>query len=110
MSKGSKGAVRRGVGVPANYRHTRQGRALLRTYHVHNSLPRIIDLKLHDIEVLAVLVQCLHLQAGHRISNRCYTAAALLPLGGNVVIGHRQVRIASPRLATGEAQPLKSLR
>ena len=66
-------------------------------------------LEFDDVEIAAVVVQGLHLQARHRIGDGRHPAAALHALGGHVVVGHRQVGVQAPGLAPRHAQAFERL-
>ncbi len=98
-------AVRRGMRIAAHHRHTRQGRALLRADHVHDTLTLVVHAEFDDVEVGAVLVECLDLQPRYRVFD------ALAAIGGrDVMVGGRQVGRGAPQRTTGQTQPLKRLR
>ena len=109
VGQGAQGAVGGGVGIAADDGHPGQGRALLRPHHMHNTLAHVVDLEFDDVEIAAVVVQGLHLQARHRVGNGRHPATALHALGGHVVVGHRQVGVQAPGLAPRHAQALESL-
>ena len=54
------------MGIAADYRHPRQGRTQLRPNDVDNALPRIVDLKFDNVEVLAVVIQSFYLKLRNR--------------------------------------------
>ena len=99
-----------GVRVAADHGHARQGRALLRADHVDDALAHVVHLEFQDAEVLAVLVQGLHLQARDRIGDGHQPAVTLGPGGGHVVVGGGEVGVDPPGLAPGQAQALEGLR
>ena len=61
LGQGAERAVGGGVGVTADDAHARQGRALLRTDHMHDTLALVLDLEFQDAELIAVPVQRFHL-------------------------------------------------
>ncbi len=76
------------------------GESLLRRYHVHDALQRIVHVVQRDAELLAVPRQRLELRAGDVVGNR----QPALP-GGDVVVGgrYRQVGAAHPAPVLPEA-------
>ena len=59
----AEGAVGGGMRITANHGHAGQCRALLRADDVDDALTHIVHLEFEDAEVIAVLVQRLHLDA-----------------------------------------------
>ena len=106
----TEGAVGGGVRVTADHGHARQGGALLRADHVDDALTAVVHLELEDAEVIAVLVEGLHLNARHFIDDG-FQATLALGLGGrHVVVRGGDVGVDAPRLAPGQTQPLEGLR
>lgn len=103
-------AMRGGVRIAADHGHARQGGALLRADHMHDALARIVHLELEDAEVVAVLIQRLHLQARDFVGDRLQPALALGTRGRHVVVGRGDVGVDAPRLAPGQAQAFERLR
>ena len=101
-------AMRRGMRVTANNRHTRQGRALLRADDVYDALANVVDFELGDTEGIAVFVQSLDLQARHGVGD---ARIALRTLGRrHVVVTHRQISIDAPHGTVVNRQAFKCLR
>ncbi len=101
-------AVRRGMRVTADYRHTGQGGALFGADDMHDTLAYIIHVEFIDAEVLTVLIQGLDLHARDRVGNTADPATA--PGGWHIVIGHRKHGSGAPGPAPGQPQPLERLR
>src|SRR6056297_885633 len=107
VSKTAKRSVSRGMGITANYAHTRQSGALLRSDHVNNALALVLDLELKDSKLVAVLVEGFHLDPGHRVHD---TFNAPSTVGGRyVVVWRRNIGINPPRPALGKTQAFKCL-
>ncbi|MNQ86901.1 hypothetical protein D3C85_1021070 [compost metagenome] len=110
MGQRAEGAVGRGVRVAADHGHARQGRALLRADHMDDALAHVVHLEFEDAEVVAVLVEGLHLQARDLVGDGLQTALALGLGGRHVVIRGGDVGVDAPRLAPGQTQPFEGLR
>ena len=108
MSQTAKSAVSRSMRITADNAHARQRRTLLRPNHVHDALALILDLELENPEFVTVLVQRLHLSAGHRIHNAVDTFVTIR--GRNVMIRSGNIGINPPRLAASQTKALKGLR
>ncbi|MNZ51345.1 hypothetical protein D3C78_691550 [compost metagenome] len=106
----AEGAVGGGVRVAADHGHARQGGALLRADHVDDALAAVVHLEFEDAEVVAVLVEGLHLQARHFVVDRLEAALALGLGGRHVVVRGGDVGIHAPRLAPGQTQTFEGLR
>ena len=77
---------------------------------MNDALAAVVHLEFEDAEVIAVLVEGLHLQARHFIGDG-FQAALALGLGGrHVVVRGGDVGVDAPWLAAGQTQPLKGLR
>ncbi len=110
MGQCSESAMRRGVRVPADHCHPRQGCALLWADHMNDALTNVVHLEFKNAKVVAVLVQSLHLDTGNLIGDR-FQAALTLALGSrHIVIRGGNVGIDAPWLAPGQAKPFKRLR
>src|SRR5690554_800365 len=108
MSQATKGAVGRCVGITTDNAHTRQGCPLLRPDHMHYALALVFDLEFQNPELIAVLVQSLHLGAGNGVND---AVDAFVTIGSrHVMIRRRDVGINPPGLAVGQAQTFKRLR
>ena len=106
----AEGTMGGGVRVAADHGHARQGGALLRADHVDDALTAVVHLEFEDAEVIAVLVEGLHLNARHFIDDG-FQATLALGLGGrHVVIRGGDVGVDAPRLAPGQTQPFEGLR
>lgn len=110
MRQRAERAVRGGMRIAADHGHARQGGALLRADHMHDALARVVHLELEDAEVVAVLVQGLHLQARDCVGDRLQPALTLGTRGRHVVVGRGDIGVDAPRLAPGQAQAFESLR
>ncbi len=110
MGQRAEGAVGGGVRVAADHGHARQGGALLRADHVDDALAAVVHLEFEDAEVIAVLIESLHLNARHLIDDGFQTALALGAGGRHVVVRGGDVGVDAPRLAPGQTQPLEGLR
>ncbi len=106
----TEGAVGGSVRVTANHGHARQCRALLRADHVDDALTHVVHLEFEDAEIVAVLVQRLHLNARNLVGNGLQTTLALALGGRHVVVRGGDVGVDAPRLAIGQAQPFEGLR
>ena len=109
MGQGAEGAMGGGVRVAADHGHPRQGGALLRADHVNDALAAVVHLEFEDAEVIAVLVEGLHLQARHFVGDRLQAALALGLGGRHVVVRGGDVGVDAPRFAAGQTQTLKGL-
>lgn len=109
MSQCTKGAVGRCVRVAADHRHARQRCALLRANHVDDALTNIVHLEFEDAEVVAVLIQRLHLDARGFVGNGI-DARLAIRRGRHVVVDGGDVGIDAPGLALGQAQAFERLR
>ena len=96
--------------VPAHNGHTRQRYALLRPYHMHDTLAHIVNLEFKNVKITAVIVQCLNLQPRNRVYDSGNTTAAFMHLCGYVMVGDSEVRINTPRLSTRNTQAFEGLR
>ena len=106
----TEGAVGGGVRVTADHGHAGQRCALLRANHVDDALAHVVHLEFENAELVAVLVQGLHLNTRNLIGNGFQAALALAPGGRDVVVGGGDVGVDAPRLAPGQTQPLERLR
>ncbi|CEI77608.1 Flp pilus assembly protein TadG [Pseudomonas aeruginosa] len=106
----AEGAVGGSVRVAADHGHPREGRALLRTDHMDDALAHVVHLEFGDAEVVAVLVEGLHLQARDLVGDGGDAALALGAGGRHVVVRGGDVGVDPPRLAPGQAKTLEGLR
>ena len=103
--EGAEGAVGGGVGIAADDGRARQGETLFGTDDVDDTLARIVHREVRDVEVGAVLVQGLDLEARFVIFD---TGRAVRRR--HIVVGDGQGGIGTANLAPGIAQALESLR
>ena len=102
----AEGAMRARMGVAADNRHARQGRALFGPDHMDDPLARIAERKVRLDSMLAhVGVELVDLHAGGRVGD------AQLPVRRRrVVIGRGDHRLETPGFAAREPQTLECLR
>ncbi|MCY1367231.1 hypothetical protein D9M69_541570 [compost metagenome] len=75
-----------------------------------DALAHVVHLEFENAEVVAVLVQGLHLDARDLIGDGLEAALALGAGGRHVVVRRGDVGVDAPRLAAGQAQALEGLR
>ena len=73
------------------------------------TLALVVDLELDDVEIGAVVIQRLYLQPRDRVEDARDSPAALLAVGGHIVVGNREVGADPPGMAPGKAQALEGL-
>ena len=79
-SQRPKCAMRCGMGVATDNRHSGKGGTLLRSHNVDNALPMIGHTELENPELAAILCKGFNLKSGYRVSN------ALIPADGRDVV------------------------
>ena len=94
--------------VAADDRHTRQGRALFRSYYVNDALTNVADVELLDAEVATVVVERDDLDARRLVGDS--VDAEFASGGRHVVVRCRQVGIDPPRSSPGELESVERLR
>src|SRR5690606_10610098 len=109
VGQAAEGAVGGGVGVAAHHGGAGQGHPQLGADDVDDALADVVDLELGDAELVAVVIEGLHLDAGHLVDDGGDTALALVPVGGHVVVGGGHVAVGAPGPATGDAQAVEGL-
>src|SRR5690554_2100251 len=107
MSKTTKSAVRRGMGITTNNTHSRKCGALFGANNMNNALALIPDIKLKDAVFVAVLVEGFNLNAGHWVDNAI--KALLTICRWHVMIRHCQIGTDTPGLSPRQAKPGKRL-
>ena len=75
-----------------------------------DALTHVVHLEFEDAEIVAVLVQRLHLNARNLVGNGLQTTLALGLGGRHVVVRGGDVGVDAPRLAPGQTQPFEGLR
>ena len=99
-------AMRAGMRIATNHRHSRQRRAILRPNHVDDALTPVLERKIGERTGFAdVRVQRLDLKARHRILD-----AALPTVGRRIVIGGRHNRRNAPGRTPGQLEAFEGLR
>src|SRR5277367_750913 len=101
----SECAVGRGMTIPANDRHPRQGNAELRTNDVHNALISGVHIKKWNTKLAAIFLERFNLLCCDRIRDRNATGS-----GRNVVVDGRDRAQRLPYPSSGSAQAVKRLR
>ena len=101
----AESAVRRSVAVAANDRHARLRIAQLRPDHVHDSLPRIIQIVMGNAELVAVVAQRVDLFLRDHVNDRQAAVG-----GGHIVVGRGHSLLRPADAATGLPQPREGLR
>ena len=96
--------------IPTDNGHSWQRYALLRPYHVHDTLAHIVNLEFKNVKIATVIVQCLNLQPRNGVYNPGNTTAAFMQLRGYVMVGNSEVRINTPRLTARNTQAFERLR
>ena len=104
-SQRAERAVRRSVAVAANDRHARLGVAQLRPDHVHDSLPRIIQIVVGNAELVAVVAQRVDLFLRDHVDNRQAAVG-----GGHIVVGRGHGLLGPADSAAHLPQPREGLR
>ena len=99
-------AMRRGVAIPADHGHARQGPALFGADDVNDALAHIGHRVIDHPEIAGVAVQRLDLDAAFLVVDMGVAARR----GGHVVIGHGDGLFGAAHLAVGQAQALEGLR
>src|SRR5262252_2095722 len=84
-------AVRGGVTVSANNRHSGFGKTQLRTDNMDDSLFRTVEAEKRHPELVTVSIQCIYLGFRDRIANRQRPAP-----GGHVVVRRGKRKIGTP--------------
>ena len=100
-------AVRRGVRVAADDRHPGLRDAQLGADHVHDPLMLGAQRVERDLELLAVALERLHLDARELVADARGDGRAV---GGHVVVGGRQRPVGPAHLAPGEPEAVERLR
>ena len=109
VGQAAESAMGGGVGITTHHGGTGQGYPQLWANHVDDALTDVVDLELGDAKFVAVIVEGLHLNAGDFVDDGADAAAALLPVGGHVVVRRRHIAVGAPRLAAGHAQAVEGL-
>ena len=110
MRQRAQGAVRGGVGVATDNGHARQRCPLLRPDHVHNALTLVVHVQFENTEIVAVLVQGLHLNTGNGIADAFQPLGTLITRCRDIVVGGGKVGIGTPGATARHAQALEGLR
>ena len=90
-------AVRRGVRVATNHRHSRQRCALLRPDYMHDAAAHIAHFEVGQAVFFGVGVERLHLRTRHRVEDHSEPRR-----GRRIVVWHRDHAGLTPQLATGK--------
>ena len=103
-------AMSRGVRITADNCHARQGRTLLWTHDMNNTLPLIIKRYFGYLVFRTIIIKSLQLNARYLVFNAGKALSPFTGLGGDIMIRHCNVGTDSPGLAPREPEPFKSLR
>ena len=106
MGQTGKRAIGRGVRITADHRHPGDHCALFRGHHMDDALANIANTEFGNAELLGVVLQGLHLDAGGFIHNfRCGFEWG----GRHVVIDGGHAGTRTPGFATRQTQALEGL-
>src|SRR5690606_33820342 len=86
-----------------------QAGTCFRADHMNNPLTRIIDFEFSNAELIAVVIQGLHLYQRYRILNTANAVGTLFLRGGHVVVRGSENGIHAPGLAPRQAQAIEGL-
>ena len=94
-SNRAHGTVGRGMRVTANDRHTRLSQTCFRSYYMDDTVFRVLQTVISQIEILRVLFQCIHLVLGDRVFDRFFLIQCR-----DIVVRHTSDLLRSERLQT----------